>query len=386
MEDDNPLIGNVTISKNSDGILTIMENAGLKTSLEKRRMIIPFLVNSHTHLELSFFYNKIKSDIDFVTWLKILLDLRTNTPIEKITAAMRESLNKSWDYGTGMLIDICNDISNWNYKSFVNDLQNVFIFNELIGFDPQKSDDILEAGIENVSTLQETSAYSVGITAHSLYSCSAQLLDSINARSAYPISIHLAEHDAEISMFKDLSGAMVDYMKSIGAWLNNWNPANQSIIKYAIENGLIRKGDLAVHLVKADKEEINLLAEYGIIPCLCPRSNDYFNNGQPAVREMLKAGMKPLLGTDSLASNNSLNMVDEIRFALNTWMDVSPLDIMKMATVNITQFEPFKNVNNFFPLISGKKMPFVELIFENEIFDPYESLKRDHILEQNIYV
>ena len=159
---------------------------------------------------------------------------------------------------------------------------------------------------------------------------------------------------------------------------------NADVEKLWLKSAIAQKEARLLRL-QADKEEINLLAEYGIIPCLCPRSNDYFNNGQPAVREMLKAGMKPLLGTDSLASNNSLNMVDEIRFALNSWMDVSPLDIMKMATVNIFQFEPFKNVNNFFPLLSGKKMPFVELIFKNEIFDPYESLKRDHILEQNIY-
>lgn len=385
MEDANPLIGNVTISKNSEGILTIMERAGLKTSLEKRRMIIPFLVNSHTHLELSFLYNKIRNGIDFVTWLKKLLDLRFNAQAEEIAAAMQKSLNDSWNYGTGILIDICNDLRNWNSVSPVNDIQKIFIYNELIGFDPQRSVEILETGIENVTALQNSCTFPVDITAHSLYSCSVQLLESINKRSTYPISVHLAEHEAEIKMFEDQSGAMVEYMKSIGAWHNNWNPANHGIIKYAIENGLIKKGDLAVHLVKADKEEINLLAEYGIIPCLCPRSNDYFNNGQPAVREMLKAGMKPLLGTDSLASNNSLNMVDEIRFALNSWMDVSPLDIMKMATVNIFQFEPFKNVNNFFPLLSGKKMPFVELIFKNEIFDPYESLKRDHILEQNIY-
>ena len=381
-----PLIENVSLHRDSQGNLHFNKDVQLESGVERRRMILPFLVNAHTHLELSVYSNKIKKNIDFVSWLKSLNELNKNITLHDIVPAMQKSLIDTWSCGTGVLIDICNDLSSWSNVALPNDQQEILIFNELIGFDPTRADEVLKAGKMNINALQLEGKHQAFPTPHAFYSTSAKLCSGIRKNSPLPISVHLAEHDAEIKMFKSRSGPMVDFMNSIGVWDEKWNPLHQELISYAFANNLLVKGDLAVHLVKADSDELELISDKGIIPCLCPRSNDYYNNGQPLVREMLNLGMRPLLGTDSLASNSSLNMIDEMRFAMKHWPEVHPLKILEMATVNINQFEPFKNLSKFFPIISGQNQPFIELIFKSEIKDPFESLKSDQILEQNIHV
>lgn len=384
MEENLPLIENAEIAIDKSGFIGINE-VKILDSAAKKRMILPFLVNAHTHLELSLFRDKIEGGLSFNNWLKKLIELKNNVEPGQILFEMKKALNESWKFGTGILFDVCNDLTLWGKIKVADERQELLLFYELLGFDPEKANDIFKRAMNNIELFKKSSPLEVCLTPHSLYSCSTALLKKIKSKNQNPISIHIAEHSAEIEMFEDRNGEMVDYLKSMKIWNDNWQPPVKGLIPSAQHLNIPAKGDLAVHLVKAHDDDLKALATNGVIPCLCPRSNDYYNNGQPPVASMLKVGMKPLLGTDSLASNSSLNMVDEIRFALNNWQGVQPLDVIKMATINVSDFDKKKKCDNFFPLLSGGKTPFLELIFENDITDPFESLKSNRILEQNIH-
>jgi cytosine/adenosine deaminase-related metal-dependent hydrolase len=105
-------------------------------------------------------------------------------------------------------------------------------------------------------------------------------------------------------------------------------------VKYADQLGLLDENTLAVHLVFADKKDILLLAKKNVNACLCPRSNQVLHHHLPDVAMMVKSGLKLCLGTDSLASNDSLSIFDEMKFLSETFADISPKDIVSMATIN----------------------------------------------------
>ena len=83
-----------------------------------------------------------------------------------------------------------------------------------------------------------------------------------------------------------------------------------------------------------DRESIDRVADSGSSIVYCPRSHAFFNHQRHPVRELLDAGINIALGTDSLASNATLSMLDEIRFLYNKRRDLKPEEILKAATIN----------------------------------------------------
>ncbi|MCG8563754.1 MAG: amidohydrolase family protein, partial [Desulfobacterales bacterium] len=100
------------------------------------------------------------------------------------------------------------------------------------------------------------------------------------------------------------------------------------------ELGVLDERTLAVHLLQLRKGDLDILARRSCAICLCPRSNVNLHGRLPRVAEMLKAGLKPALGTDSLASCESLKIRDEMAYLAKRFPGIQPRDILDMATCN----------------------------------------------------
>ncbi len=98
--------------------------------------------------------------------------------------------------------------------------------------------------------------------------------------------------------------------------------------------GALDNQTLAVHLVQVDRDDLDLLAQKDVRVCVCPRSNHNLLGQLPDVHAMLARGLRPALGTDSLASVSSLDLFDEMRFLAREVPALSPLEIISMGTVN----------------------------------------------------
>ena len=386
MEEREPFLRNHSIIFSDEGKINIL-NDFREDELSSRRVLLPMLVNAHTHLELSWAKGKIPAGMDFLSWLKELIRLKEKIPVKTQASLLQKRLEHAWDRGTALLIDICNDISLWRETVLPDPRMKILLYKELLGFNPENAEKIYAGGKNEVEKSRKTrDDLTIAMTPHSPYSCSLQLLKLIKEKQNFPVSVHLAEHKAEMELFADQSGQMADFLENIGAWDGTWRPSAASPVEYMIKEKVLKSGDLAVHLVNAAEKDIALLKENSIIPVLCPRSNEYYQNGQPPVEEMLEAGLNPLLGTDSLASNQSLNPVDEIKAALKLWQNTAFIDILKMATVNIRNFLPLKKAaEQFFPLKTGMNQPILEIIFANPVEDLSNSFKNDKILNQRIY-
>jgi cytosine/adenosine deaminase-related metal-dependent hydrolase len=105
-------------------------------------------------------------------------------------------------------------------------------------------------------------------------------------------------------------------------------------VAYAEQLGALRPGVLAVHLCDATREELARVAQAKAPVVLCPRSNLFIELKLPPLFDMLEVGLTPGLGTDSLASNASLDVLAEARALADRFPSVPAWELFKMATWN----------------------------------------------------
>jgi cytosine/adenosine deaminase-related metal-dependent hydrolase len=172
---------------------------------------------------------------------------------------------------------------------------------------------------------------------HALYSTAPGVLAAAKAldnAAGLPFSLHLAEHDDEISILRDGSGPFVELMRSRGVrW--DFDAPGRSPVAQAETLGLLDEKTLCVHCVKVGEEDIEILARRGCAVCLCPRSNASIGVGRAPWEKYRRAGIPLCLGTDSLASNQDLDLWAEVRFFAQGFRD--PLDLeaaVALATRN----------------------------------------------------
>ncbi|MCD6548032.1 MAG: amidohydrolase [Thermodesulfobacterium sp.] len=264
------------------------------------KIIFPGLVNAHTHAPMSIFRG-IAEDLPLMVWLREYI-----FPIEA-------KLKEDWVYwGTKLsLIEMI--------KSGITAFCDMYLFEKevikaveesglkaLLGeglFDfPSPSYGPLEKGFELTEELlknfEKHSHIKIAVSPHTLYTCSPEtvkkcidLSEKFNAK----LHIHLCENEEEIKEVKKKYGKRpMEILKELGG-------INENLI--------------AVHCVKLNLEEIELMAKHcaGIVHC--PESNLKLGSGIAPLTEMLKAGVKLGLGTDGPASNNDFDMFSEMRTA-----------------------------------------------------------------------
>jgi aminodeoxyfutalosine deaminase len=170
---------------------------------------------------------------------------------------------------------------------------------------------------------------------HTPYSLHPDVLRDLVQRASRAggrTSIHLCEHAAERAYLRDHSGPFADFIAARGADPPDWAPPACDPVRYAADLGLLGEHLLCVHLADARPEELALVAAAHARVVLCPRSNLHIEVRLPPLLQMLALGMRPALGTDSLASNSSLDVLDEARALHVRFPGVPPRTLIAMAT------------------------------------------------------
>ncbi|MEO8360906.1 MAG: amidohydrolase family protein, partial [Vicinamibacteria bacterium] len=125
-------------------------------------------------------------------------------------------------------------------------------------------------------------------------------------------SIHVAESKAEDDFLRHGGGEWRAFLdKRVGPV--PFVPPSMSPVRYLDELGVLRPGLLAVHCVRVNEDDARILASRKAVAVLCPRSNEYLGNGVPPLALLFGNGVSIALGTDSLASCDSLNVLDDAR-------------------------------------------------------------------------
>jgi len=287
-------------------------------------VIMPGLVNAHTHLSLSALSGKIEMGEGFLTWVRKLVEVRRNLPPDAATAAMEAAVNQLREAGVALVGEFgphipvapaltAAGVSGTIWLEFLGNEQDLPPLPPPVG-----EVDFSYAG-------------------HAPHTASPSLLrhiKEIDRRLGRRFALHLAESKEEMEFLATGKGEWADFLQEMGRDFSGWGCWGRRPVELAAQLGLLDGATLAVHCLLVTPDEVQLLARGGSPLCLCPRSNWSLHGRLPDIPAFLEAGLAPALGTDSLASTESLSMFDEMRFVAGRYPMLSPDTILAMATVN----------------------------------------------------
>ncbi|MDI6691778.1 MAG: amidohydrolase family protein [Anaerosomatales bacterium] len=293
-------------------------------------VIAPGLVNAHTHLALTS-VARVIGRAPFPEWLGRVAAVMRSLDADDLAASCTHGALMSIRAGVTTVGDVAYGPEAPAAAADVG-LDGVFFF-EVLGI----SEDELHQRLVELEFPADAESCRAGrtvcgLTAHAPYSSGPGLIRSVYrvARErGVPFTMHLAESDAEVELLASGTGPF----SSLAARLaHGFTPPACRPIEYAHRLGAL-DGTIAVHCVKATTEEIGLLARKAAGVVVCPRSNRILGNGEPPVRELRARGVRLALGTDSLASNDDLDLFAEARALLALDHTIEPERLLAIMTI-----------------------------------------------------
>ena len=301
-------------------------------------IILPALVNAHTHLELSYLRGAVPPADRFLDWIGQIVAARRRlvepddaTVLEPARGAIQEARAS----GTGLVGDITNTLVTVPLLREASVPARVFY--ELLGFRPGDPVGLVRDARARVNGLSdESGGVRVSLAAHAPYSVSPSLFeairDDLNAHHGDVSSVHVAESADEVEFMTRGTGGCRTLLASRGAWNDAWRPPGVSPAMYLADFGFLDSRVLAVHAIQCDGEDLSRLATLGTTIVSCPRSSRHVGVGDPPLEAFYAMGVSVAFGTDSLASVADLNMFGELAAARRLAPRVPARHLVESAT------------------------------------------------------
>jgi cytosine/adenosine deaminase-related metal-dependent hydrolase len=281
-------------------------------------IILPGFVNTHTHLELTALRGYLENEeTDFFAWLRKLTVAR----VERMTL---DDIRVSATWGACEAVRAgITSVGDASDKAIMSmqALRDVglrgAVYQESFGPDPRLVSENFEKLKANIAELRtmETDLVRAGVSPHAPYSvCGPQLelIAEFAQAEKLPLMMHAAESAAEEMFMREGCGVFAEGLarRSI-----EWLAPGVSTIQYLYELGVLDTRPLLAHCVRVDDADIKILRKTGSFVAHCPKSNAKLGHGRAPFAKFIKAGVAVGLGSDSVASNNTCDMLEEARFA-----------------------------------------------------------------------
>jgi len=340
------------------GVLQISDNNKVVSIFERRAefpkekleifngILCPGFVNAHCHLELSHLLGIADKGKGFLNFIDTIQE-RSNFTKDKILKAIENAEKEMMKNGIVAVGDICNTIDTLSQKQ--KDNLQYYNFIEIFGVQKEKINRAIEDGKELRNQFR-TAGQKATIVPHASYSVPPNLMQAIAKnfdKKDFTLSIHNQEIKEENSLFEKKEGSLFDWLNNIDATSEIWENRNKSTDIFA---ELKNQNTILVHNTFTKKED--LTDNYY---CTCPKANLYIENTLPNYSIFNKE--KLCVGTDSLASNNSLSILEELQIIQeNSDFDLNTL--LKISSKNAAEALGFKSLGTF----EKGKTPGVNLI------------------------
>lgn len=301
-----------------------------------RATIMPGLINLHTHLELSGLKGCFPEGIDFFEWIPKLIERKARMTKKEYEDGVLIGIEEMIRTGTTSVGEITSEgISPYITRS--NGIR-CKVFYEVIGLSDLYAGYIWFRKRREINRFRNSDLIHAGVSPHSCYSLSYRLMKKVSDYSSehgVSLSSHISETEEEAEFIRNGGGRIKELLDSLGFTAPlPFHSASPTL--YFKDLGLLKRDFVAAHAVWVDERDIEIMRESMLSIAHCPRSNAYLNVGKAPTMKFLKEGINVGIGTDSLASNNNLNMWDEMRMAYRLHRDegMTPHEILKMVTVN----------------------------------------------------
>jgi len=265
-------------------------------------VLLPGLINAHTHLELTGLRGAVEEE-DFADWIGQLRALKeTRTPADFLAAA-RAGVRACWAAGVTTVADTGD--SGAALRALAETGGSGIAYQEVFGPHPEQcagSLARLEECVAATAPLQ-TERARLGVSPHAPYSVSGALYRAVGALAherGWPLAVHIAESPAESALLRDFSGPFADAWRGRG--IPAPDPLGDSPLAWLARAGLLGPGLLAIHAVQVSEHDVSLLADHRVAVAHCPRSNTRHGHGAAPLAALLARGVPVALGTDSEVS------------------------------------------------------------------------------------
>ena len=280
--------------------------------------LMPGLVNVHTHLELTPLRHLLEG-LDFAQWIRTLTHLRRtelSDPAD-VRVGARIGIAEGLLRGITTYADTSDTAAPVMHALIDTGVRGV-VYKEVFGPDPRQCAGALVTLRDAVCDLRALASdcVRVGVSPHAPYSVSKELFGAVATYALaeqVPMAVHLAESAFEEQLVTRGEGPYADNWRSRD--IDPMGARARSSVALLHEAGALRARPLIIHGVRMDAADIALLAASGCAVAHCPVSNARFGHGIAPLQEMLAAGLRVGIGTDSVASNNRMDLLDEARVA-----------------------------------------------------------------------
>lgn len=321
MYDRRSLLKNPIVSLSSDGTVTgieVCDDLDSRAGVEfYSGILVPTFVNAHCHLEYSSYKGAIQQGGGFTEFAKRMGELRGKySEHEKVMAARRED-ERMWLSGVGAVGDICNGTAALQVKNRSGIFYRNFL--EVFGLGTTSLEHT-----RKVSEMAEKHNLLWSVTPHATYSLSdavfAMAVEGLKNQpegDEAPLSIHFMESPQETEFFEG-GGQLAEWYKERGLKpdiLKYGSPADRLIAQVPSSRDV-----MLIHncfLTEEDYDKVMNHFTGQVTWVLCPRSNQYISNVEPPVELLRRKGARIAVGTDSLASNHSIDMAQELAMFRN---------------------------------------------------------------------
>src|SRR5215213_2189393 len=277
--------------------------------------LLPGLVNTHTHLELTGFEGQ-NPETEFPAWIMRLRQLKATRTPDQYLGAARQGLADCYAAGITTIADTGDSGS--VIRALAEADGSGIAYQEVFGPEPSQM-------AESLSTLQHrvaeqsclsTGRVRIGVSPHAPYTVSGPLFRAVAGWSQaeqLPLAVHVAESPAEVQLLLAGSGPFAEAWRERSISLPA--PPGRSPVQWLAEHDVLSPLSLCIHAVQVAPGDIQLLANSGAAVAHCPTSNQVHGHGVAPVAAMLRAGIRVGLGTDSVVSIGQLDLLAEARLA-----------------------------------------------------------------------
>jgi cytosine/adenosine deaminase-related metal-dependent hydrolase len=300
-------------------------------------ILVPGFVNAHCHLELSHMKNMIPTGTGLVEFIKNVVRRRNEVDrqgiLDAIAAGEQEMI-------TGGIVAV-GDISNVE-DTFYQKSRGLLRYHSFVeAFDllqDEKAEAEMARAFEVWSKLQCPPGHKKSLVPHAPYSVSSSLFELLRTHphEGESISIHHQETHAENHFFLEKSGALIDFYQTLGVSLEAFEATRAPSSLQVIQNMSAGRRTLLVHNTISTPQDIRAIEEWNdeVYWVTCPNANLYIENQLPRYHHFIEHGAKLCIGTDSLASNWQLSILEEMK-TIQRFQSYLPFRLLiEWATLN----------------------------------------------------
>ncbi len=339
------LIGNGEILENK--VLIIEESGLIKEIIDSAEtgdsgvqkfdgFLMPGMINTHCHLELSHMKSKVDTGTGLVKFISSVVQFR-DIDQQIINDAIDRADQEMWDNGIQAVGDICNKADTADRKS--RSPIHYYSFVEMFDFmNPGMTPQVIDQYEAVFKEQSDGNGNKKSRVPHAPYSVSEDLFKYLkeNTLQSETISIHNQETPSENEMFQDHSGKMLEFFSNIGMPIENIPVKGMNSIAYALPRMNPENKTILVHNTTCTKEDISYAQRWSpnVFWASCPNANLYIENRLPDYSLFVDENAKMTLGTDSLTSNWQLSIWEEIKTIKRFQSSVPFMDLITWACLN----------------------------------------------------